>query len=43
MNLRKDFLNNTVNGEGQPVENVNNKIKEMQAQKDAETGSSSDN
>lgn len=43
MNLRKDFLNNTVNGDGQPVENVNNKIKEMQAQKDAETGNSSDN
>lgn len=42
MNLRKDFLNNTVNGDGQPVENVNNKIKELQAERDAQTGDSSD-
>lgn len=41
MNLRKDFLNNTVNAEGQPVENVNNEIKQLQAQRDAQTGDSS--
>ena len=42
MNLRKDFLNNTVNSEGQPVENVNNEIKELQAKRNAQTGDSSD-
>ena len=42
MNLRKDFLNNTVNGDGQPVENVNNAIKEKQAERNAQTGASSD-
>ena len=42
MNLRKDFLNNTVNKEGQPVTNANNVIKEKQAELNAQTGNSSD-
>lgn len=42
MNLRQNVLNNTVNAEGQPVENVNNEIKALQAERDAQTGQSSD-
>lgn len=42
MNLRKDFLNNTVNSDGQPVTNANNIIKEKQAELNAQTGDSSD-
>lgn len=40
-NLRKNILNNTVNSDGQPVENVNNEIKSLQAQSDAKTGNPS--
>lgn len=40
-NLRKNVLNNTVNSDGQPVENVNNEIKSLQAQSDAKTGNPS--
>jgi len=40
-NLRKNILNNTVNSDGQPVENVNNEIKSLQAKSDAKTGNPS--
>ena len=42
-NLRKTVLNNIVNGDGQPVENINNEIKSLQAQSDAKTGNPSTN
>ena len=38
MELRKDFLNNTITSDGHPVTNVNNKIKEKQAELDNSTG-----
>ena len=40
-NLRKNVLNNTVNSDGQPVENINNEIKSLQAKSDAKTGNPS--
>lgn len=42
-NLRKNILNNTVNSDGQPVENVNNEIKSLQAKSDKKTGNPSTN